>query len=111
MNHGNRSKQAERRNPRPAQIRAVREKAGLSQTAAADLISSNMRTWQDWEAGVASMHPAFWELFRLKVQARAARAELAAARASGDDSRLLKAMEAATAAAVAVVERLSEPSN
>jgi len=50
--------------PTPAQIRAARLSVGLSQTAAAHLIGSKLRTWQDWEAGIAAMHPGLWELFR-----------------------------------------------
>ena len=53
-------------NPSPEQIRASREAAGLSQSAAAVLIHSTLRTWQDWEAGKARMHPGLWELFRIK---------------------------------------------
>lgn len=59
--------QESRRNPTPEEIRAARDAAGLSQTAAALLIHSTMRTWQDWEAGAAKMHPGLWELFRAKV--------------------------------------------
>lgn len=55
-------------NPTPEQIRAARESAGLTQTEAARLIYSTLRTWQDWEAGKAKMSPAFFELFRLKSQ-------------------------------------------
>ncbi|HEX9391468.1 MAG TPA: helix-turn-helix domain-containing protein [Usitatibacteraceae bacterium] len=54
--------------PAPPAIRAAREAAGLTQTAAAELIYSTLRTWQDWEKGVARMHPAFWELWRLKAK-------------------------------------------
>ncbi|MBP8788262.1 MAG: hypothetical protein KBH41_12500 [Azonexus sp.] len=54
-------------NPTPAEIRQARELAGISQTAAAALISSTLRTWQDWEAGKARMHPGLWELFRIKT--------------------------------------------
>jgi DNA-binding transcriptional regulator YiaG len=43
--------------------------AGLSQTAAAEMLRTTCRTWQQWEAGDRRMHPAFWELFRLKVSA------------------------------------------
>lgn len=50
--------------PDPADIRAAREAAGLSQTAAADLVHSKLRTWQQWEAGDRKMHPGLWELFR-----------------------------------------------
>lgn len=54
--------------PNPAEIRAARIASGLTQTAAADLIYSSLRTWQDWEAGKARMHPAFWELWKSKAR-------------------------------------------
>lgn len=67
-NHPNRGRRVTpAANPRPESIRAAREAAGLSQTAAASLIHSTLRTWQDWEAGIARMHPAFWELFLSKT--------------------------------------------
>lgn len=62
--------------PAPDAIKKSRLAAGLSQSAAAALIHSTLRTWQDWEAGVARMHPGLWELFCIKTgtahQARAA---------------------------------------
>jgi transcriptional regulator with XRE-family HTH domain len=45
-------------------LRETRSATGLSQSAAAALIGSTLRTWQDWEAGKAAMHPGLWELFR-----------------------------------------------
>jgi DNA-binding transcriptional regulator YiaG len=59
--------------PDKSEIRAAREAAGLTQAQAAAAIYSTVRTWQDWEAGVARMHPGLWELFRLKVSEPAAR--------------------------------------
>ncbi len=53
--------------PSPEAIRARRAAAGLTQTAAAVLIHSSKRTWQDWEAGIARMHPGLWELFLFKT--------------------------------------------
>jgi DNA-binding transcriptional regulator YiaG len=53
--------------PTPSDIKKVRESAGLTQIQAAELIYSTRRTWQDWEAGINPMHPALWELFKLKV--------------------------------------------
>ncbi|MCY1417011.1 hypothetical protein D3C76_1365820 [compost metagenome] len=53
--------------PGPTEIRAAREAAGLSQTAAAALVHSGLRTWQQWEAGDRRMHPGLWELFQLKI--------------------------------------------
>ena len=65
--HPNRGPKCPSSNPSPEQIRAAREAAGLSQSAAAALIHSTLRTWQDWEAGKARMHPGLWELFMSKA--------------------------------------------
>jgi DNA-binding transcriptional regulator YiaG len=54
--------------PTPDQIRAARQAAGLSQTAAAAVIYKTLRGWQEWEAGNRQMDPAFWELFQLKTK-------------------------------------------
>lgn len=77
-NHPNRSKQIESaaRNPKPDEIRAAREAAGLTQTEAAELVYTTCRVWQQWEAvedtpGHRRMHPAFWELFNLKTKKKA----------------------------------------
>jgi hypothetical protein len=62
--------------PAPAQIRLAREKAGLSQTAAMQLVSDagakSYRTWQRYEAPTDSPdHRAIpigiWELFLLRT--------------------------------------------
>lgn len=76
MPHPNRSKRdpSPARNPRPAEVRAAREAAGLTQAEAGDLVHVGERGWQMWEAGDRSMHPAFWELFRLKVMASSRKA-------------------------------------
>ncbi len=64
-NHPNRRPSAAS-NPIPDAIKAARAAAGLTQTAAARLIYSTLRTWQQWEAGDRRMHPALFELFLLK---------------------------------------------
>jgi DNA-binding XRE family transcriptional regulator len=75
--HPNRSKTNVRAaaNPSPAEIRRAREEAGLTLEQAGALVYTSWRTWQNWEAGKESpehrrMHPATWELFLVKVQAR-----------------------------------------
>lgn len=35
----------------------------------ATLVHTTCRVWQQWEAGDRRMHPAFWELFRIKSRA------------------------------------------
>jgi DNA (cytosine-5)-methyltransferase 1 len=57
-------------NPKPPEIRAAREAAGLTQAEAGELVHVSMRGWQQWEAGERPMHPAFWELFRRKLKER-----------------------------------------
>ena len=52
------------RSPAPSEVRELRETYGLSQTAAAELVYSALRSWQNWEAGEVSMHPAIWAWFR-----------------------------------------------
>ena len=70
-NHPNRSRagSSPARNPSAAEIAAAREAAGLTQQAAAALLHTSLRAWQQWEYGERKMHPAFWELFALKTAA------------------------------------------
>ena len=60
--------------PAAEEIRTQRKLAGLTQTQAAELVRSNLQTWQGWEYGRAPMHAGLWELFTNKtdgiVQAR-----------------------------------------
>jgi DNA (cytosine-5)-methyltransferase 1 len=64
--------------PTPAEIRAAREAAGLTQSEAAGLVhAASYRTWQNWEAaesepGHRQMGLAEWDLFlRLTAKQRA----------------------------------------
>lgn len=50
------------------QLKRLRTRAGLTQTEAARLIYSKLRTWQAWEGEEARMHPGLAELFRIKLQ-------------------------------------------
>ena len=69
-NHPNRAAGHPARNPSPAEVRAARESAGLTQAQAAALVHSGERNWRQWEAedvpSARRMHPGLWELFRLK---------------------------------------------
>lgn len=67
--HPNRGPKGPSSTPTPAEIRAAREAAGLTQTQAAQLVHGTLRAWQEWEAGNRRMHPGLWELFRLKLAA------------------------------------------
>ncbi|MEN3168456.1 helix-turn-helix transcriptional regulator [Gluconobacter sp. OJB] len=53
----------------PQTIRQARLDAGLTQVSAASLVHVTPLTWKRWESGDRTMHPAFWELFALKVEA------------------------------------------
>ena len=69
-NRGQRDQRGPNSNPTKEQVRAAREAAGLTQTAAARLIYSTMRAWQEWEAGNRRMHPGLWELYQIKLANR-----------------------------------------
>jgi len=60
-----------RSHPTPAEVRAARESAGLTQAQAAALVHATTRNWQQWEqasgSNVRRMHPGLLELFRLKT--------------------------------------------
>lgn len=73
--HPNRSrrKEAPGRVPLPAQIAQTREEAELTQSQAARMIYSTVRTWQDWEHGRRNMPPAAWEYWCLLISSRPVR--------------------------------------
>ena len=60
--------------PRPDDVKSGRESIqkakGIGITAAqdwcAEQVHTTRRVWQQWETGDRGMHPAFWELFRIK---------------------------------------------
>ena len=65
-NHPNRGPKGPAANPEPSRIREVRAEAALTQSDAAALVFSTLRSWQMWEAGDRRMPPSTWELFLLK---------------------------------------------
>lgn len=70
-NHPNRSKKTgPSKNPKPEQVKAVREAEGITQEQAGQLLHSGWHTFQKWESGERRMHPTDWELLRVKLNAR-----------------------------------------
>lgn len=53
----------------PTTDEIITARGDLTQSAAAELIYSTLRTWQDWEYGIRPMHPGLYELFQIKSQA------------------------------------------
>jgi hypothetical protein len=53
--------------PTPYQVKSSRAAAGLTQQAAAAVVGSMWRTWQDWELGKRNMPAAKWELWQIKT--------------------------------------------
>lgn len=69
-NHPNRGRtRSAAANPRADAIRARREALRLTVHEAAALIYCTVTSWQAYEAGDRPMHPALWELFKLKTGA------------------------------------------
>lgn len=54
--------------PSPVAIKLMREANLLTQSEAARVVGSKLRTWQQWEAGSRKMHPGLWELFNIKIR-------------------------------------------
>ena len=67
--HPNRGPKGPSSTPAPHEIVAARHAAGLTQTQAAAILHASLRAWQQWEAAERRMHPAFFELFRMKTNA------------------------------------------
>lgn len=55
-------------NPTPAEIKAWRESAGLTQAQAAALIGYSVQAWEHWEQGRYRMRPLLFDLARKSVQ-------------------------------------------
>lgn len=71
-NHPNRGKRTAASTPTPDEIRDWRRARELSAAAAGALVYTSGRAWQLWEAGERRMHPATWELARIKGDSDAA---------------------------------------
>jgi len=56
--------------PTPEEIKQYRTASGLTQTQAAELIYCSLGAFQKWEQGDRAMHPAFFELFKIKIEGK-----------------------------------------
>ncbi len=63
-NHPNRGRGTSGHVPTPEEVRACR--GALTQDQVAALIYTTGRTWRTYEAGEKRMHPASWELLKIK---------------------------------------------
>lgn len=61
-------------NPKISDVVSLRETIQLNsslgitsaQDKCANMLHTSRRTWQQWEKGDRKMHPAFWELIKIK---------------------------------------------
>ena len=53
--------------PAPSRIKREREHSGMTPKQAGDLVHVSAEMWKKWETGATRMHPAFWELYRIKL--------------------------------------------
>jgi len=58
--------------PAPAEIRASRRAAGLTQAEAAALVMVSPRTWPKWEQGERQMPASTWLLWQLRTRGHVA---------------------------------------
>lgn len=49
--------------PTPAEIKAARKDAGLTQQGSADMMGVHLRSWQRWEYGKREMSPGRFEMY------------------------------------------------
>lgn len=71
-NHPNRSKSApptDASTPKPDEVRELRRANELTAEQCGAIVHVSGRAWQRWEAGDRPMHPAFFELARMKIAA------------------------------------------
>lgn len=59
--------------PSSEDIRAARIAAGLTLDRASQLLSVGLRSWQRYEYGERTMHPAMWRAWRARVALLAGR--------------------------------------
>lgn len=53
--------------PTTEQIKNARLDAGHTQSQAANVVYTNLRTWQRWESGTSVIPLGLWELYLIKT--------------------------------------------
>jgi DNA-binding transcriptional regulator YiaG len=53
--------------PSAEEITALRASSGLTQAGIARLLHTSAGVFRQWESGNRRMHPAMWELLRIKL--------------------------------------------
>lgn len=53
--------------PDPTSVLGERINAGITQQQAAEMLYTDIRTYQRWEYGDSRMHPAIWALFLIRT--------------------------------------------
>lgn len=66
--HPNRGRRSSASTPKPEEVRDWRRARGFTGEQAAALVHTSRRAWLQWESGERRMHPAFWELARIKAE-------------------------------------------
>lgn len=65
---GKSRRRASTKPPDAEEITRLRISLKLTQESAGAIVYATERAWQLWEAGDRRMHPATWELFKLKTE-------------------------------------------
>lgn len=66
-NHVNRRKEGRKESPSPGEIRELINESGLTVEQFSGLVYCSWRSGHDWLSGKTRMHPAFWELAKIKL--------------------------------------------
>ena len=70
--HPNRSKNSPKpgSTPKPFMLKQARTALAMTVRECAEIIYCTESAWTEWEAGTRRMHPAYWELFKIKTGPR-----------------------------------------
>ncbi len=66
-NHPNRGLRTRFSSPRAHEVKQAREDAYLTVEQAAARLFASPAAWMRWESGERPMHPAFWQLWKIRA--------------------------------------------